>query len=80
MERRCCDAQIGLREGVAGRVRPSSTRSRHLNMISSVTGRTRCSNIGRTLCASQSLSSARLVASVTTSIPNRISASVTALT
>jgi hypothetical protein len=43
-------------------------------------GQTRSSNIGRTLCASQSLSSARLLASATSSMPKRISAKVTALT
>jgi hypothetical protein len=39
----------------------------------------RCSNIGRTLSASQSFSSARWPASATSSIPNLTSASVTAL-
>src|SRR6266404_1771250 len=40
-------------------LRPSSTSSLHLNMMSSVIGSTRCSNSGRTLRASQSLSAVR---------------------
>lgn len=47
--------------------------------IGVLTARMRFSNIGRTLCVSQSLSSPRRVASSSNSIPNRISAKVTAL-
>ena len=44
------------REKVCPLFRPSSTSKRHLNITSSLTGKTRCSNMGRILSASQSWS------------------------
>ena len=78
-QRRRRDDQIGLREGVP-RLAAFLDQQPPFEHDVFADGQDALLDIGRTLCASQSLSSARLLASATSSMPKRISAKVTALT
>lgn len=61
-------------------LRHSSTTSRHLSIMSSVTGKTRLSNMGHMVLVSQLFnSSRRALPSIKTSMPKPSSANVTAL-
>jgi len=62
------DDKVGLKK-VWPVLLPSSTRSRHLTMMSSVISKTRWPKMGRMRLLSQSFKSARRRASVTSSMP-----------